>query len=354
MRHGGLTRDPSGSNTEAFVECTSSHVLPQHDARTGRANRGTDGHDYLTAVINQRPLDRVDGAKYADKFPFKEALEGVGLTRSETAYVVNVKKRTSRFVGIELDRKYPPLEDYEIPLSIDVEGFKGGMPWLRDAKFGTYASQAQLLMQGMALAFHGPERPHPAHEVDVGFWFIDPDTHGAKYEVDARVLTLEELDDRAALLVKAFDRVKDLHAVLVAGSSPRTVEGPWCTYCGALPHCPSKMKLVRALIDGEFNVHEQIATMTPAQRGEAWVKYQSAKRLVEKIGDSFKELVETTNQPIPLANGKLVQLSKTKGWAYFDKDKTTTLLKKLGARPDQISSAMKVRADSVSLKEMKR
>ncbi len=46
---------PTASNAEAFVRCTSSHVLPQHESYQSYTDHGTEGHLLLCGVINLVP-----------------------------------------------------------------------------------------------------------------------------------------------------------------------------------------------------------------------------------------------------------------------------------------------------------
>ncbi len=351
MRHGGLTTNPSASNAEAFAMCTVSHVLSQRSEKAERSDKGTDGHEPLTAIINHRACANERGKSMVAKFPLAKVLEGVGLARAEAAYAVNVKTKTVRFVGIDIGRNYGELADYEVPTSLDVEGFKDGKRWIRDWKFGTHSSLWQLYIQAMCAAYPSKEKPSCEPEVDGGFVYIDGDSCGEHYEVEEHTLYLGDLDDAADQMVKAFDRVEEIHTSLAANIIPKLAEGPWCKYCSAFPACPAKWRLAKAMID-ELDVSDQLAAMTAEQVGRVYTKYQECKRLLEQLNETLKLRIE--NEPAPLANGKLVKLSKTKGWAYPEKAPTLRLLDQLGATKEQVAGVMKVRSDSYSLKEMKR
>lgn len=351
MRHGGLSQNPSASNAEAFAMCTVSHVLPQRSETAERAQKGTDGHDALTALINHHACTNERGKAMIAKFPLTEVMRGVGLARAEAAYAVNVKKRTVRFIGVDIGRNYGPLDDYEVPTSLDVEGFKDGQRWIRDWKFGTHSSLWQLYIQGMCAAYPSASKPSVEPEVNAGFVYIDGDVGGAKWEDEPHILFLADLDERADELVKAFDRVSEIHAMLEKNIVPRLAEGTWCKYCPAMPACPAKWTLAKAMID-ELSVSNMLTAMTDAQVGKVYVKYQECKRILEKLGDDLK--LRVGEGAIPLTSGKVVKLSKTKGWAYFDRAKTQSLLETKGATQNEIAGAMVTRADSYSLKEMKR
>jgi Protein of unknown function (DUF2800) len=226
-------------------------------------------------------------------------------------------------------------------MSIDLEGFKDGVPWARDLKFGLYHDPWQLRVHAMALA-----AKHKTFEIDVGFAFIDPGT--GEHRIDAEVLYLPDLDAWGEELASAWDTLEGLEAELRSGSSLSTNEGPWCSYCGALPHCPSKMRLAHALAELDV-AGASLKALTPAQRGDVWVKYQQYKKALESIGDSLKELAEI--EPIPLPTGKLLRMVKVRGYSYPEKHATLTLLKDLGATREQIQAVMKHKDDYMQPKE---
>lgn len=351
MRHGGLATNPSGSNCEAFVNCTSSHVLPQRNESSATAQKGTDGHAPLTEVINAKRW-AVPGAlrgTMVEKFPLEEVLRDVGLVRAEAAYAVNVKYKTVRFIGLDIGRNYGELGDYEVPVSLDADGFRHGRPWLRDWKFGRYSSVWQLSVQGMAVAFPRKEKPSVEPEVDAGFVYIDADTRGEEWEEERHVLYLSELETAADELVRAFDKVASIRAALDRGEVPRLATGSWCKYCGAHPYCPAKWSMVRAAMGELQSLQDMVGAMTVEKCGKAWEWVSEVERFCTKAKETLKERMET--EPFPLSNGKLIELRKTKGWAYFDREPTRRLLKAKGATEEEIKGVMKARADAMTPRE---
>lgn len=342
---------PSASTASKLANCPASHVYPQAEVFTRQAEGGTDKHEAKAAMVNKRPSKATAGAiALVEKVDWSSIERGVGLMVAETAYVFNVKTRELIELGKDIDRKYEErlgrkLRKYELPMSLDLEGLREGLPWMRDMKFGIYADVWQLRVNAMALC-----AKYKASEVDAGFLFIDPAT--GEHDDDPHPQFIADLDDYADVLVKAWDKAEELEPALTRGESLPTVEGAHCSYCGAYPHCPSKMQLVRGLLPDMEAVQANVTMMTPEQRGRAWMKYREAAKLLERVKGALEGIAEA--EPIPLPNGKVLRMTRTKGWAYYDRDATTVLLKRRGASDDEIASVMKVRADSVSPKEMKR
>lgn len=351
MRHGGLADNPSASSSEAFIRCPASHVLPQRKEYTERAEKGTDGHDYLTARINQRPIGAERGRSMAGKFPLEKLLAGKKNIRSETAYAVNVKKRIARFIGTDLKRAYGELLDYEVPVTLDVDAEDDdSSPWIADFKFGLWSTEWQIVIQAMAVSY---VRPHRASRVSGGVVFIDGQTGGEEWSEERRTYWLEELDDRASEMAHAFDRVAEIHAILKAGAVPPLSEGPWCKYCGAYPECPAKWKLAQSMMSELKTMHgEAIKSWTIPECGKAWERLREIETCAESVRE--KLTLRMAEAPFPTSNGKEVYLLEQRGWKFFQKEKTLALLRRLGASSVEIEDSMVKRADSFRPQERKR
>lgn len=344
-------KTPSASNVESFVMCTSSHVLPQHEAHSAAGRNGTFSHDLLSSRINKRRLASNGDESTVKHFPLDQYLAELTDVQAETAYAVDVAAKTSRYLGKDLGRAYGSLGPTEIATTLDVQGIRpDGKPWIRDWKFGRTASWWQLYTQAMAIMWL-PENKGKVLEVDAGFVFIDPGTGGRDHEEDPATLYAMDMEDRADEIVKAFSRAYQIASDIEAQRPVKTVEGTWCTYCGAYPYCPSKTRLVRAMLSdlGDFDTH--ISAMTVEQCGQAWLKLKEIKRLAEKIEDTLKARMEV--EPFPLPNGKRLRMVETKGWPYFDREPTRALLVEKGATEAEIQKVMKMRAGSKSAKETK-
>lgn len=334
---------PSASNAEAFVKCGASHVLPQSDKHGDYRDKGSEAHEPLAAVINNRvPQTTLRGVMAVKDFNLGEVLEGTHTRRAETAYAVNVKEKTARYLGQDLGRNYGKLEPYEIPCTIDVEAklSSDGRPWIRDWKFGTYASWWQLLVQGMAIAYGAADDEEPAYEVDAGFVFIDATVHGAWYFEEKKILSLEEIDEAAEALYNAWQRVEQWgQAFQESKTVPPQAVGDWCKYCKAFTSCPSQWKLVGALLNDLTGIEQSIPEYTPEDMGLAWAKVRSVKAQLERIEDAIKGAA--LREAVPLPSGKYLQMIECQGRVSVDKDIAQQTIRRLGGSDADIDAIWK-------------
>lgn len=355
----------SASGSESLVMCPSSVVLPQHDSYGGDAReKGTSGHSILTGVVN----GTLPASALADKWPslgFKlaEIMPRVESSRAEAAYVVDLERRTSTFLGINIDRKYVeklgrPFRMFEMGVSLDFHGVRPGIHVVRDWKFGLYSSWWQLFVQGMAVMWTPGQTG--ALEVDAGFIHIiegsEDEDGGETQETyvfdDTATLYMADLDDRADDLIAAIRTAKALEDEVAAGRPLHTLptrEGKWCEYCGAYPHCPSKQKLVRAL--AELDVSDVITAMTPAQCGAAYKKLvEVEKNIIKKAKASLKHRLKI-EESFPLDNGKRLRMVEMPGRDSLDKPKLMALLREKGATQAEINDCFKTGAPFFTIKE---
>ncbi len=355
-----LARHPTASNTDAFVACGASHVITQADS-TGHAGSiaGTDNHDALAGAINGRVGGVVALKKALPHFDmalFLSKTAGEARARAEAAYVINVKKRTSVYLGKEIGRDYAgklgrPLGAYEFGVSLDVDSARvDGVPWVRDFKFGNYSTVWQIRIQAMAVGWSTG-----AGMVDVGLTYLDASDGGANPIEDARTFYLYELDEHAGALVAAWDRVLLIQADVDTGvpmSELATVEGPHCTYCGAYPHCPSKWKLAKSMLDG-LDV-SAIEAMTLDQCGVVWAKWKEIEKLGKNRIEDVLKIRMKQEGGLPLPNGKVVRLTDMPGRRTMDLDAAREMLMEKGATVAEIQSLVKQGNSYQTVREMKR
>ncbi len=339
---------PSASNAEAFVRCTASHVLPQHESYHEKTEKGTDGHKLLTDVINRFPgaALRLETAMPGMLSKLNDEMHGVEAAVSEEAYVVDVQARTSILLGTNIDRKYVEtlgraLKPFEICCSLDVHGRKGPRRWVRDFKFGIYHSWWQLYIQAMAVLWL-PGREDD-HEVDAGFTFIEDYGGSIAVTEDTRTLYLSDLDEHAAEMMRSFKYAERLEKMLERGEDVPVTEGKWCQYCGAFPHCPAKWRLAREMLT--LDVSDKLGAMSLEECGAAWVKLTEVKNnIIKKMETALKERMRAEGG-FPLGEGKMLKVLPQQGRLGFDKEGAIELLKRLGASEDEILPLIK-RGDS--------
>lgn len=339
---------PSASTAEAFYRCSASHILPQHESYGELNESGNDGHELLCNYYNKVPgaQERLELALPHMPTKLAKLFVGVEDITAEDAYVVNVEKRTSRYLGRNIKRQYEKalgrrLEPFEICCSLDVKGRATQRLWLRDFKFGITSSWWQLYIQAMALLWLPGIIDE--HEVDAGFVFIEDRDDNITLTTDEATLYLVDLDQRADDMMEAFNVAERLEHELEQGvtnhSSLRTVQGRWCTYCGAFPHCPSKWKLAKSMLS--LDIVDNIAALTVEQCGDAWLKLAEIKKnIVKKTEDALKERMRAEGG-FPLPDGKLLKVLPMAGRLGFDKEGAIELLKRLGATEDEIVPLIK-------------
>lgn len=339
---------PSASNAEAFVRCTSSHVLPQHEAYAEYTEKGTDGHKLLCDVVNRVPgaAGRLEAELPGLHEKIAIEMDGVDDASGEDAYVVDVKSRTSKYLGRNIDRQYEKalgrkLEAYEICTSLDVRGRLDGRPWVRDFKFGITSSWWQLHIQAMAILWL--PNIEEQYEVDAGFIFIEDRDDNITVTNDTATIYIVDLDTRADELMDAFNFAEKLDAELeqglISASTIKTVEGKWCTYCGAFPHCPSKWKLAKSMLS--LDIVDNIAALTLEQCGDAWLKLAEIKKnIVKKTEEALKERMRAEGG-FPLPDGKRLKVLPMPGRLGFDKDGAVQMLLDLGATRDEVAAFVK-------------
>lgn len=357
-------KQPSASSCEQLVHCPASHALPQREHHNNKNARGTEHHDVLAGKINGRvPKAPEKAQKIVSELKLIETVcDGVESLEAEVAYVVDVKNKTARLLGKDLNRQYGELGKYEIPTTLDVVGMKNGKPFFRDWKFGSHSTRYQMLVQAMAMTFSNTYKSKILHPlVDGGVVFVDID--GRSFYEETETFYLSDLDEAADALVDAID-ARDAIAgqLMTAPVPPKTVEGPWCQYCSAMPYCPSRAAMVKQLVSITGLLHE----LRPDEKAYVHYKLKELEDMVENAKTTMKNMLleeyETARNegqlsygwPSPKNAKKHLTIFEKPGWKYFDRDATYQLLKKLGATKDQIDAAMKTRATSIEVREMKK
>ena len=115
----------------------------------------------------------------------------------------------------------------------------------------------------------------------------------------------KDLGRFAAELRDMMKRGQDAADVVAAGGTPPLSTGPWCRYCKSMTVCPAQAGLVRALVPTLADVNSKLVSMTPEERGQAYLKFKQAEDLVKTIKAAFDNLVEA--EPIPLGNGMVLK-----------------------------------------------
>lgn len=348
----------SSSNAESFVHCGASHILPQGDFWSEYQEGGTEGHEALGAFINGRmPNLTVRGARMVRKFPIGEILRDLLNCEAEVAYAVNVKTRRVRRIGKDIGRNYGELAPFEVPCTIDLEAQRiDGLPFVRDWKFGHTSNWWQVQVQCMAVAFplDGADPPRRlAPEVDAGFVYIDGDTEGLEWQEDDRLVSLEEIDRACTELYEAFVRNQEsAHDYVQHGIVPKTTEGPWCRYCRAYDHCPSKWELARNMYTDLAKSEELVRDMSPEQKGALYVRTQEMSRIIKNVQEAIK--VNAGRKPVPLPDGKFLKMVDVAGRRSLDHDLVMATIDRLGGTEEDKKKVVKYGKGYQTPKEVKK
>jgi hypothetical protein len=178
-----------------------------------------------------------------------------------------------------------------------------------------------------------------------------------EFYVEDEVVYLSDLDETADRLVEAIDARDQLAEVLAQGSIPKTVEGPWCQYCSAMPYCPSRAAMIKQLVSITGMLHE----LDPREKAYVHFKLKELEDMLETAKTTMKNMLMADIEmngipgwPSPKNAKKHLTILEKKGWKYFDRDATYRLLKSKGATKEEIDSAMKTRAATFEVREMKK
>lgn len=132
-----------------------------------------------------------------------------------------------------------------------------------------------------------------------GEWDVPTDAEGNAVAWDVDRLELE------------YGKVVDLHAERVRemkrlqkGEPPRVNEGTWCGWCRSADSCPSKLALVRAVVDPSAPM---LATgpLTDEQAAKLVHAHQQAQRFEKRARAALETYARTQGKPIDLGDGRV-------------------------------------------------
>lgn len=239
----------SPSGAQRVAACPPSAVLPQTPVPSGAAaDRGTAFHTYAADLFlagREIALPRVPaGAPWRsmcagfDPYTLPLPWSTAGAKLVEVAYAYDVAADSTRVLGYQLGRGYPPHTATELCGSADLVllcGDGAGTRWLHlvDWKTGRRGVPAadhwQLRIYALAAARH-----HGAERVHVHLVYVGEDGQADPRPEDSATFDALALDGIAA----------DLRALLaevaaVDPTAPVVSPGEHCRYCPARPACPA-------------------------------------------------------------------------------------------------------------------
>lgn len=293
----------TGSGLGRALACVPSVVLPHAPEIREEATRGTHGHEFLmnvSLVGREMALERAP----EDMRPMLEALNLDSLPvkpdawAAEVAFSYDPATDTARELGRGLSRDYSGAKPGEIPGSADVVGVTDTEAVVLDWKFGGWnvppaADNWQLRFYALCAA-----RAYGKPRAVVGIVKLRED---GSHWFDRAELDELDLEAVAAELRGLLERALAEEAHVAKGGTPRTVRGPHCKYCPALPYCPAQTALVREV--GFASIEPGAPVITAENAPALLEKLEAVDRLREMMWAALKTYAQ--GAPVQLPSGEV-------------------------------------------------
>lgn len=321
----------SGSGAGDVAACPARAAFPQCRTSGDYADRGIALHKFaqmVTLYPKRRDEFLADVPEEwrhtAAGMDVAAALDGVLVQACEISYAVNVKDRTARLIGTNIDRAYEahlaacgeaPLGLYEIPMTLDVEGIvdinRESVPIEIDYKsgqsVGAVEDHFQRKMSSAALMFY-----YGASETisRVAYIWDDGTIHQEGHE-----FTLIDAWDTCDVMVEAIDRVLAARAKLARGESLTVYPDreKQCKYCDAFTVCPYWSNL---LWSANVGLDEVGKAVSAEQKGKALDYVKDVLKVAKVLEDQLKE--HAAREPLPVDDVYEYVASSKAGKSYFD------------------------------------
>ena len=286
------------------MNCAGSMALPQVYSAPGKAAvRGTVLHKFIETA---RTKSRQEALAEIEDDDLRNQAAAIDLdslpvgAESEVALAYNPSSGCARRLTLAAQRSYPE-EDGWIYGTADLVGIAEDFVFIADIKTGQPVVSAreswQLRFLATAAAVLAEKR-----KAKVLMLYLN---ENGNWRPDPAEFTAKELGGFAAELRAMQQRGESAAGVVASGGTPPLSTGWWCRYCKSMPVCPAQSGLVRALVPTLSDVNDRLVSMTPEERGAAYLKLRQAEDLVKTIKSAFDNLVEM--EPIPLGNGMVLK-----------------------------------------------
>ena len=294
----------TGSAADRVARCAASAALPQcvdgtdEDAEEAKDRRkGSVRHKYLERVIavgHVEALAEVDEKHRAMCADIDLAKLGDRLKLSaEVAMAYNYRDDTARILTPVAPRVYDIDSTCEIAGTFDLCGVSEDVCYLGDytGAHGWLPNPAvsmQLGLGALCLArIYGRERAH------VEYIRLLDDGGAIPWRAELDGFALDAVGDQ---IRQVMAEIPTLRARILAGETPNVVEGGWCRWCSAKPHCPSKTALVRAVLSDPPVPYS--TGITPENAREAYLLLRKAKDAIKIFEGGLFAYAKLT--PIPI------------------------------------------------------
>ncbi len=298
-----MNRLPSGSRVHRASLCASSAALPVIESISTPAEAGTAKHTFMRvsltegreAALVEVPEEYREACEAIEVSTF-EGLQGL---QSEVALAYDVVTEKTRFLGVNIERRYGELGMNELPMSLDLAGVVPGVEVVvGDLKTGRTiippaAKNWQMRLGALAWArFNGLEQAR------VGLLHAP---EGSKPWWDVAPFDGWDLADFAEQLRRIVDRVRLAQINLATGKPLEQVLGEHCLYCPARQACPAQTALIRRLANEPDKVGVELKALPAAA---AWAQLKVVKQMMGDVEGSLRGLAK--HQPIDLGDGRVL------------------------------------------------
>ena len=255
------------------------------------------------------------------------------------SYAIDVRARSSRFLGVDIERGYERfgITIDELPGSNDLEGKRrDDVPVVLDLKFGW--EQVEKAEHNVQLKVYVTARAWERGAETVEGRIVKFDQEG-NARIDRHEFDQLAIDLFADELEEGVDRVRKTELVYLAGHMPTVKIGPWCKYCPGMAHCPEHFKLARAMLPELVDIDARLATLSPVERGQAWLRLQSIFKLGERIEKALNALA--IQEPYPTSDWKEVRANRSTS-RTLDQGAAIALLHAKGATDAEVAALYRV------------
>ncbi len=349
----------SASGVGPMIGCPPRMALPQSRTTGEYAIRGNIIHNFCR-LIGFNPDNREAAlAEISDPkiratcagINLDEVFAGTATVAFERAYILNVKSRTVRLAGDNIERKYnealvskglEPLGLYDVPATIDVVGMDGDVPVETDYKSGLSIGDPEVHWQrricAIALMLHygtATAKSRVAYVKEDGQILLD----GCEF-------SCMDIDDFCDEVVRAIDAVIAAKAMLAARQMPTVYPSDDnCKYCNALTSCPYYLNLAKAMI-GDLEAVENgpdLRTLSREQMGALWDKRKKFQTILDNIETVGKILAE--DAPLIVDDEWEIRPNYQAGRMNFDdaaaRGEIVKLMYAMGSTEEQVTAKIK-------------
>ncbi len=335
-------------------------VLPNSRTTGVPAERGNIIHTFCrNTTVNpdtrEASLTSITDEKIqatCEKINLAAALDGLEVVACERAYVLNVKDRTVRVAGDNINRRYneallsqglEPLGKYDVPATIDVVAMADGVPVELDYKsgqsIGPIKEHWQRKICATALMIHYDSATAISRVAYIG--------EDGGIRPDGDEFSCLDIDDICDEVVRAIDAVAAAKVVFDSGKMPTVYPSEKaCQWCDAKTSCPYWTNFAKGML-GELKAVEggpDLRSLSPEEMGKVWDLMKKSQAILKNIEEAGK-LMATEETPLVIDDDWEVRPVWNSGRAYFNdaaaRGEITKLMLAAGLDQSKIDAKLK-------------